>query len=122
MLHASLGGRKVFRENGCIYIYIKKIYIYIYISQSLHCSPETTTMLLISYTPIQNKKFEKKFLKLLPSLQCSFPSCCLTSYTFQLFFYCPRYTISSMRAAIFVCFAHCSIPGPRSGLIQHRVE
>ena len=76
-------------EWMCIYIYIC-IYTYIYMAQSLHCSPETTTTLLISYTPIQNKKFEKKISKLLPSLQCSFPSCCLTSYTFQLFFYCPR--------------------------------
>ena len=26
-------------------------------AESLHCSPETITTLLISYTPIQNKKF-----------------------------------------------------------------
>ena len=30
------------------------------IAESLHCSPETITVLLIGYTPIQNKKFSKK--------------------------------------------------------------
>ena len=30
----------------------------IYRTESLHCSPETTTTLLIIYTPIQNKKFK----------------------------------------------------------------
>ena len=30
----------------------------IYMAESLHSSPETTTTLLISYTPIQNKKFK----------------------------------------------------------------
>jgi len=30
------------------------------IAASLHCSPETIIILLISYTPIQNKKFKKK--------------------------------------------------------------
>ena len=29
-------------------------------SESLHCSPEITTALLIDYTPIQNKKLKKK--------------------------------------------------------------
>ena len=29
-------------------------------AESLHCSPETITRLLISYTPIQNKKLKKK--------------------------------------------------------------
>ena len=28
-------------------------------AESLCCSPETITALLISYTPIQNKKFKK---------------------------------------------------------------
>ena len=32
----------------------------IYMTESLHCSPEITTTLLISYTPIQNKKFKVK--------------------------------------------------------------
>ena len=27
-------------------------------AESLHCSPETTTTLLIGYTPLQNKKFK----------------------------------------------------------------
>ena len=88
-----------------IYVYMY-MYIYIYMSQSLHCSPKPITTLLINYTPIQNKNFEKKISRLFPSLQCSFPSCCLTSYTFQLFFYWPRQTISSRRAGIFVCFAN----------------
>ena len=30
------------------------------VAESLHCSPETITTLLIVYTPIQNKKFFKK--------------------------------------------------------------
>ena len=29
-------------------------------TESLPCSPEMVTMLLIDYTPIQNKKFKKK--------------------------------------------------------------
>ena len=33
-------------------------YTYICMAESLHCSPETITVLLISYTPIQNKKFK----------------------------------------------------------------
>ena len=34
--------------------------IYIYIAESLHCLPESITTLLISYTPVQSKKFFKK--------------------------------------------------------------
>ena len=37
------------------------IHVYIWLSESLHCLPETITILLISYTPIQNKKLKKKF-------------------------------------------------------------
>ena len=29
-------------------------------TESLRCSPETITMLLISYTPIKNKKLKRK--------------------------------------------------------------
>ena len=29
-------------------------------AESLHCSPKTVTKLLISYTPIENKKFKLK--------------------------------------------------------------
>ena len=39
-------------------------YMYMYMSESFCCSLETTTTLLIGYTPIQNKKFkvwEKNF-------------------------------------------------------------
>ena len=31
-------------------------------AESLYCSPEVITMLLIGYTPKQNKKFKKKML------------------------------------------------------------
>ena len=34
-------------------------YMYIYMAQSLPCSPETITTLLISCTPIQNKMLKK---------------------------------------------------------------
>ena len=36
------------------------VYIHICVAESLCCSPETITTLLIGYTPIQNKKFLKK--------------------------------------------------------------
>ena len=32
---------------------------HICMAESLHCSPETMTTLLIGYTPKQNKKFKK---------------------------------------------------------------
>ena len=32
----------------------------IWMAESLRCSPDTITTLLVSYTPIQNKKFGKK--------------------------------------------------------------
>ena len=42
--------------------------------ESLHCPPETITTLLISYTPIQHKKFKKRNLKsqvpVVQSLSC----------------------------------------------------
>ena len=38
----------------------KWIHVYIYMVESLCCSPETLTTLLIGYTPIQNTKFKKK--------------------------------------------------------------
>ena len=31
-----------------------------YMAESFLCSPETTTTLLIGYTPTQNKKFKRK--------------------------------------------------------------
>ena len=46
----SLDGRGVWgRIDTCVCM-----------AESLCCSPETVTTLLIGYTPIQNKKFEKK--------------------------------------------------------------
>ena len=50
MLCASLDGRGVWRRmDTCICM-----------AESLVCSPETITTLLIGYIPIQNKKFFKK--------------------------------------------------------------
>jgi len=50
MLCASLDGRGVWRRmDACICM-----------AESLGCSPEAITTSLISYTPIQNKKFFKK--------------------------------------------------------------
>ena len=50
MLHGSLDGKGVWeRMDTCICII-----------RPLHCSPETTTTLLIGYTPIQNKKLKRK--------------------------------------------------------------
>ena len=50
MLCGSLDERRVsgIVDNGYI------------MAESLHCSAETTTTLLIGYTPIQNKKFKEK--------------------------------------------------------------
>ena len=43
----SLDGRQVWgRMDTCLYL-----------AESLRCSPETTTTLLIGYSPLQNKKF-----------------------------------------------------------------
>ena len=48
MLCVSLDGTPVWgRMDTCICL-----------AESLHCSPETTTTLLVGYTPIQNKKFK----------------------------------------------------------------
>ena len=49
-LCGNLDGRGVWeRMDTCIYV-----------AESLHCSSETITTLLIDYTPIQNKKLKKK--------------------------------------------------------------
>ena len=37
-----------------------RIHAYIHMAESLCCSPETITALLISYTPIQNKMLQNK--------------------------------------------------------------
>ena len=51
-----------------------KIVASICMAESLPCSPETITTLLISYTPIQHKKFKKRNLKsqvpVVQSLSC----------------------------------------------------
>ena len=36
------------------------IHVYVCMAESLCCSPETITTLLIGYTPIQHKKLKKK--------------------------------------------------------------
>ena len=41
----------------------ERMHICICAAESLHYSPETTTTLLNSYTPIQNKKFKVYFKK-----------------------------------------------------------
>ena len=46
--HASLDGREVWG----------RIYPCICMVEPLYCLPETTTTLLIDYTPTQNKKFK----------------------------------------------------------------
>ena len=52
-LYGSLEGREVWeRMNTCICM-----------TDSLHCSSESITTLLMSYTPIQNKQFFKNHLK-----------------------------------------------------------
>ena len=38
-------------------------------AESLSCSPETITTLLIGYTPIQNKKFKRKKKKMTQDFQ-----------------------------------------------------
>ena len=54
MLNCSLNGRGVSRRvDTCICI-----------AESLYCSPETMTALLISYTPIQNKMLKKVKIKM----------------------------------------------------------
>ena len=52
MSGGSLDGRRAWgRIDACICL-----------AESLRCSPETITTLLISYTPIGNKKFKTYFL------------------------------------------------------------
>ena len=58
MLGNSLDGRGIWGRRDT----------YIGTAESLHCSPQTITTLLISYTPIQNKKLRKKvYMKYLNS-------------------------------------------------------
>ena len=54
---AWMGGEFVGRMDTCIYM-----------TESLPCSPETVTTLLISYAPTQNKKFKRKTELLLSPL------------------------------------------------------
>ena len=54
----------------------------VYVAESLHCSPETITALLMGCTPVQNKKFKRKhknvqivfFLPAFPSTHRSWSS------------------------------------------------
>ena len=55
MLCGSLDGKVVWeRMDTCTHM-----------TESLRCSPRTTTTLLIGYTPIQNKRFKKLIVNLL---------------------------------------------------------
>ena len=73
----SLDGRGVWgRKDTCVCM-----------AESLCCSPEAVTTLLIGYTPIQNKKFEKKKRKNFFYLFTAFPliTCWLHwPYTFYI--------------------------------------
>ena len=65
MLRGSLDGRGVWgRMDTCM-------------PESPQCSPQITTTLLISYTPIQNKKLKKKQLKKQIKTNISASSSCL---------------------------------------------
>ena len=66
MLDGSLDGREVWGE-----------WIHVCLAESLHCSPETITILLITYTPIENKTFN--FKKVPSDYYFSFQSCIFTS-------------------------------------------
>ena len=58
MFCASLDGRRVWgRMDTCVWM-----------AESLHCSPETTTTLIVCYILIQNKKFKVKKIVVDPSL------------------------------------------------------
>jgi len=66
-------------------VYLRRIYILwgkmntcIYMAESLHCSLESATTLLIGYTPIQNKKFKKKqkYIFCCYGVECSIRSNC----------------------------------------------
>ena len=60
MLYASLDGRE----------FSGRIDTYICMAESLHCSLETITTLLISYTPIQNRaSLVAQMIKNLPTMQ-----------------------------------------------------
>ena len=47
------------------------IHVHICMAESLCCSPETITTLLIGYTTIQNKMFLKKNIYVIPFIQGS---------------------------------------------------
>ena len=51
------------------------------VAESIHCSPETVTTLLIGYTPVQNKKFKEVSVK---SIWCNVS---LKGYVFLLIFF-----------------------------------
>ena len=63
----------------------KWIHAYICVAESLCCSPETITALLIGYTPVQNKKFKKKlYIHLFTYLQtCSHTYTCVCCFVYE---------------------------------------
>ena len=50
-------------------------------AESLGCSPETLTTLLIGYTPVQNKKLKKKKTK---TLKLKFPTNHMPEFPFRV--------------------------------------
>ena len=54
---------------GCHFLLLENRYIYIYMAESICCSPDTITILLIGYSPIQKEKCKKKKKKEIT--QCS---------------------------------------------------
>ena len=72
MLCGSLDGRGVWgRMDICTRM-----------AEFLHCSPETATTLLTSYTPIQNKKLKKN--KIIQEMRLIFDKTVKHTYTFFL--------------------------------------
>ena len=94
MLCGSLDGRGVWeRMDTCICM-----------AESLSCSPETTTTLLIGYTPVQNKtfkawekknsQFETMKKKPKPTLLCQEQGlCCFQYYKLPKSYYALRVTV-----------------------------
>ena len=55
-----LSGKKKWRRKPRVKNLGGRMDTCICMAESLHCSPETITTLLIGYSPIQNKKLKKK--------------------------------------------------------------
>ena len=64
------------------------IHLYIYMAEYIRCSPETITIFVIGYTPIQNEKCKKKKRNhlVLFKLQCAYYSPVLIKKAMALLF------------------------------------